>query len=128
MKNIVFLDKESSLETNKESEFTSGVNYLSLFSMSQLSQKIIELSKFKILNKETSTTSIICKKSEVECNDVQYNFEDNYVRIKNNLFTNSNLKHYLSIHPYYKILKKMIQYPREFFMSFFVNDHKKSFR
>ena len=100
-------------------------HYAHVYNYNHLSlKKIVEISKFKILNKETSTTSIICKKSEVECNDIQYNFEDNYVRIKNNLFTHSNLKHYLSIHPYYKILKKIIQYPREFIMSFFINDHK----
>ena len=40
---LLFLDEESNLETTEKSEFSSGVNYLSLFSMSQLSQKIIEL-------------------------------------------------------------------------------------
>jgi len=39
---IVFLNKYSNLETIKNSEFSLGVNYLSLDSMSQLSQKIIE--------------------------------------------------------------------------------------
>ena len=38
---LVYLDEESNLETIKKSEFSCGVNYLSLFSMSQLSQKII---------------------------------------------------------------------------------------
>ena len=37
-----FLGEESSLETIKKHEFTCGANYLSLFSMSELSQKIIE--------------------------------------------------------------------------------------
>ena len=87
-------------------------NHLSL-------KKIIEISRFKILNRETSTTSIICKKSDVECNDIQYNFEDNYLRIKNNLFTHSNLKHYLSIHPYYKILKKNNTVPKGIYYVFF---------
>jgi len=36
------LGAETKLETNKKSEFTSGVNYLSSFSMSQLSKKIID--------------------------------------------------------------------------------------
>ena len=40
---LVCLDKESKLESIKKSEFYSGDNYLSLFSMSQLSHKIIEL-------------------------------------------------------------------------------------
>ena len=40
---LVSLDEGSNLEQIKESEFSSGINYLSLFSMSQLSQKIIEL-------------------------------------------------------------------------------------
>lgn len=39
---IVFLNKYSNLETIKNSEFSLGVNYLSLDSMSQLSQKIID--------------------------------------------------------------------------------------
>ena len=38
---LVFLDDESNLET-KKSEFSCGANYISLFSMAQLSQKIIE--------------------------------------------------------------------------------------
>jgi len=37
-----FLNEDSNLETIKNSEFSLGVNYLSLDSMSQLSQKIIE--------------------------------------------------------------------------------------
>ena len=40
---LLFLDEQSNLKTTGKSEFSSGVNYLSLFSMSQLSQKIIEL-------------------------------------------------------------------------------------
>ena len=44
---LVSLDGESNLEQIKESEFSSGFKYLSLFSMSQLSQKIIELNNFK---------------------------------------------------------------------------------
>ncbi|ABB50056.1 conserved hypothetical protein [Prochlorococcus marinus str. MIT 9312] len=40
---LVFLDEASNLDTINKSEFTCGVNYLSLFSMSQLSQKIIQL-------------------------------------------------------------------------------------
>ena len=40
---LLFLDEQSNLKTTAKSEFSSGVNYLSLFSMSQLSQKIIEL-------------------------------------------------------------------------------------
>jgi len=40
---LLFLDEQSNLKTTEKSEFSSGVNYLSLFSMSQLSQKIIEL-------------------------------------------------------------------------------------
>jgi len=40
---LVSLDEASNLYTINKSEFTCGVNYLSLFSMSQLSQKIIEL-------------------------------------------------------------------------------------
>ncbi|GIR04379.1 MAG: hypothetical protein CM15mP15_1180 [Prochlorococcus sp.] len=44
---LVSLDKESNLEQIKESEFSSGFKYLSLFSMSQLSQKIIELNNLR---------------------------------------------------------------------------------
>ena len=40
---LVSLCEESNLENTKKSEFYYGINYLSLFSMSQLSQKIIEL-------------------------------------------------------------------------------------
>ena len=39
---IFFLNDDFNLETIKKSEFSRGVNYLSLDSMSQLSQKIIE--------------------------------------------------------------------------------------
>jgi len=44
---IFFLNEESNLETIKNSEFSCGVNYLSLDSMSQLSQKIIESNNLK---------------------------------------------------------------------------------
>jgi len=44
---LVYLDEESNLETIKRSEFSCGVNYLSFFSMSQLSQKIIELNNLR---------------------------------------------------------------------------------
>ena len=44
---IVSLDEEYNLETIKNSEFSCGFNYLSLFSMSQLSQKIINLNNQK---------------------------------------------------------------------------------
>ena len=40
---LVSLYEGSNLKQIKESEFSSGLNYHSLFSMSQLSQKIIEL-------------------------------------------------------------------------------------
>ncbi len=39
---LVFLEDKSNLEAIKKSEFTCGFNYLSLYSMSQLSQNIIE--------------------------------------------------------------------------------------
>ncbi len=44
---IVSLDEESNLETIKKSEFNCGINYHSTFSMSQLSEKIIELSNLR---------------------------------------------------------------------------------
>ena len=44
---LVSLDKEYNLEQIKESEFCRGFNYLSSFSMSQLSQKIIELNNLR---------------------------------------------------------------------------------
>jgi len=42
-----FLNEDSNLETIKKSEFSCGVNYLSLDSMTQLSQKIIESNNLK---------------------------------------------------------------------------------
>jgi len=44
---IFFLNEDSNLETKKKSEFSCGVNYLSLDSMSELSQKIIESDNLK---------------------------------------------------------------------------------
>ena len=44
---IAYLDEEANLETIKNSEFNSGINYHSLFSMSQLSENIIELNNLR---------------------------------------------------------------------------------
>jgi len=44
---VVFLNDDSNLENINNSEFSCGVNYLSLDSMSQLSQKIIEINNLK---------------------------------------------------------------------------------
>ena len=44
---IAYLDEEANLETIKNSEFNCGINYHSLFSMSQLSENIIELNNLK---------------------------------------------------------------------------------
>ena len=44
---IVSLNEEANLETIKNSEFNSGINYHSLFSMSQLSENIIELNNLR---------------------------------------------------------------------------------
>ena len=44
---LVSLDEKSNLKTITKSEFSCGVNYLSLFSMSQLSQKIIEFNNLR---------------------------------------------------------------------------------
>ncbi len=44
---IFFLGEDSNLETRKKSEFSCGVNYLSLDSMSELSKKIIESNNLK---------------------------------------------------------------------------------
>jgi len=44
---IFFLNEDSKLETIKKSEFSCGVNYLSLDSMSELSKKIIESNNLK---------------------------------------------------------------------------------
>ncbi len=44
---IFFLNEDSNLDTIKKSEFSSGVNYLSLDSMSQLSQNIIDSNNLK---------------------------------------------------------------------------------
>ena len=46
---IVYLDEKSNVEKIKSSEFSCGSNYLSLFSMSQLSEKIIELKNSRAL-------------------------------------------------------------------------------
>jgi len=45
---IFFLNEDSNLETIEKSEFSSGVNYLSLDSMSELSKKIIESNNLKV--------------------------------------------------------------------------------
>jgi len=44
---IFFLNEDSNLETIKKSEFSCGVNYLSLDSMSELSKKIIDSNNLK---------------------------------------------------------------------------------
>jgi len=44
---VFFLNEDSNLETIKESEFSCGVNYQSLDSMSHLSQKITEFNNLK---------------------------------------------------------------------------------
>jgi len=44
---IFFLNQDFNSETQIKSEFSCGVNYLSLYSMSQLSQKIIESNNLK---------------------------------------------------------------------------------
>ncbi len=44
---IAYLDEEANLETIKNSEFNCGINYYSLFSMSQLSENIIELNNLR---------------------------------------------------------------------------------
>ena len=44
---IFFLNEDSNLETVKQSEFSCGVNYLSLDSMSELSKKIINSNNLK---------------------------------------------------------------------------------
>ena len=44
---IVYLDEEANLETIKKSEFNCGINYHSLFSMSHLSENIIELNNLR---------------------------------------------------------------------------------
>ncbi len=44
---IVSLDEEANLGTRKNSEFNCGINYHSLFSMSQLSENIIELNNLR---------------------------------------------------------------------------------
>jgi len=44
---IFFLNEDSNLETIKKSEFSCGVNYISLNSMSKLSQNIIESNNLK---------------------------------------------------------------------------------
>jgi len=44
---IFFLNQDLNSETQKKSEFFCGINYLSLDSMSQLSQKIIESNNLK---------------------------------------------------------------------------------
>ncbi len=44
---IFFLNEDSNLKTQNNSEFSCGVNYLSLDSMSQFSQKIIESNNLK---------------------------------------------------------------------------------
>jgi predicted NAD/FAD-dependent oxidoreductase len=44
---IVFLDEDSNIDSIKKNEFSCGVNYLSLDSMTQLSQKIIEFNNLK---------------------------------------------------------------------------------
>jgi len=44
---IFFLNEDSNLKTIKKSEFSCGVNYLSLDSMSELSKKIIESNNLK---------------------------------------------------------------------------------
>ena len=44
---IIFLNNDSNLEIIKKSEFSCGVNYLSLDSMSELSKKIIDSNNLK---------------------------------------------------------------------------------
>jgi len=44
---IAYLDEEANLETIKNSEFNCGINYHSLFSMSKLSENIIELNNLR---------------------------------------------------------------------------------
>jgi len=73
---IFFLNEDSNLETKKKSEFSCGVNYLSLDSMSELSKNIIESNNLKdkwelILSKLElpSTRMLLSQQAELESFD-----------------------------------------------------------
>ena len=74
---FVYIDDQSNQESKKEDRFSSGISYLSLFTMSQLSQKIIDFnnSKYKIdfyfetlifdLNFHNNEWTLISKKGDL---------------------------------------------------------------
>lgn len=87
-------------------------------------KKLFDKCNYKILNPNTSSTRIYAKKMLKSKNEIYFDFKKNYEDIAKIVYSKKVLHHYLTFTPYKRFLKKTIQYPKEFFMSFFYKNHK----
>lgn len=100
-------------------------HYAHIYNFNHLSlKKIIDMCGFQILNPETLNTHIIAQKKSFPINNIAYDFNENYRRINNRLCNTNYLNHYLTFQPYWRLVKKCIQAPKEVIMSIILNDHK----
>ena len=86
-------------------------------------KKIINDQGFEILNPETKTTSIIAQKN-YKNKILEFELSENKKKIDTIISKNTNLKHYISIMPYKRFLKKCIFYPKEILQILFFDSHK----
>ena len=100
-------------------------HYAHIYNFNHLSlKKIIEKCGFEILNPDTLNTHIIAQKKNKIINNISYDFKENYLRIHKRLINTNYLSHYLTLQPYWRLIKKCIQGPKEIVMSLYLRDHK----
>ena len=77
-------------------------------------KKIIEKCGFEILNYDTPSTSIVAIKNSMKNKVSKTSINNNFETLYNKLTKQSYLFHFLTFTPYWRVIKKIFLYPKEF--------------
>ena len=102
-------------------------HYAHIYNYNHLNlKKLFDRAGYQILNPHTNNTRIFAKKVRKHDNQaINFDYKKNYKEIYEMLEVNNNVKHYQSLMPYRRFLKKCYQYPKEIILSLIFSNHKK---
>ena len=100
-------------------------HYAHIYNYNHLTlKKLFDKTGLQILNPQTTSTRIFSKKTNFPDNSmIDFNFKKNFENISKIIYENNYKRHYLSLIPYLRFIRKCYQYPREVLISLLYRKH-----
>lgn len=102
-------------------------HYAHIYNYNHLNlKKLFDNVGFQILNPETNSTKIFAKKTKSPDNSqINFNLKKNYISVIESINGSDYQRHYTTITPYKRFIKKCLIYPKEMIIGAYFRKHKK---